>query len=297
MSLGGYQILMPVRKYRLLFTIVKGVFVNNWFIALCSASWYASSCLVLNKELTGNNWVVTIFVFWCTILMYNLDRVFGDEWPLVKSFSKALTSKKVAFEKSHAKVVIQLLFLIPVLALLSFIPQQAIISLIIPSIIAVFYALPVLPNGARMRELPYVKIFAIAFVWAWLGSFLVEFSLASKQALLFCAHFLFIFAITIPFDLRDQVADAAKSMVTVPIRKGTRFARNAARIALLLAILIVVIDYRGGGAFYWSRVFTYLVAFYLVERWNENKKWWYYLFFLDGCILLGSLAIFAEYYS
>lgn len=286
---------MPVGKYKLLSSITKGAFVKNYFIGLCAFTWYLSSCLLLHQELKSGDFITAGFILACTIWMYNLDRLFGDNWELVTSAFKALSTKTVTFEKSHAKILTESLFALPALVLLPFIQWDVLTRLFIPAVVAVLYALPVLPSGLRIRELPFVKILAIAFVWAWLGSFLCTDTWYLHTYLLFAERFLFIFAITIPFDLRDLKPDEKKGIVTVPARTGKRRALVLARAALFMAIVLMIVGYIHGDSFYLVRASAMLVAIAIVERWHPERNWYYYLFFLDGCILLEAMTIFAQY--
>lgn len=269
--------------------------MKNYFIGFCASLWYTSSCLLLHQELKSDDFITAAFLLACTIWMYNLDRLFGDEWDLVRSAYHALFRQKGAFEKSHAKILTESLFALPVIGLLPFIPQDLFIRLLIPAVVAVLYALPVLPSGLRIRELPFVKILAIAFVWAWLGSLLCTPDWNLSAWLLFGQRFLFIFAITIPFDLRDMGADRKKGIVTVPGRIGEKKAIVLARLALFAAIALMIVGYTQGDNYYLLRAVVMVVAMALVERWHTERKWYYYLFFLDGCILLEASVIFAQY--
>lgn len=286
---------MPVGKDKLLSSITKVAFVKNYFIGLCAFLWYTSSGLLLHQELKSDDFITATFILACTIWMYNLDRLFGDDWELVKSAYRALTRQEVVFEKSHAKILTESLFALPAVGLLPFIPGEVFISLLIPGLVAVLYAIPVLPSGLRIRELPFVKILAIAFVWAWIGSLLYPSEWDTRAVLLFFQRFLFIFAITIPFDLRDLTADRKKGILTVPGKTGEKKAILLARIALFASIALLILGYLNGDAYYLVRAVTMLVAMALVERWNPDRKWYYYLFFLDGCILLEASVIFAQY--
>ncbi|MFY0672105.1 MAG: hypothetical protein JXQ87_01790 [Bacteroidia bacterium] len=242
----------------------------------------------MNNHFNNADFVTAAFLFFATILMYNLDRLFGDEWPLIKTYFQALTKKNSEFVKSHAKVTFQLVFALPALALFLFIPNAQKITLIVPAFVAFLYALPIGSGQLRLRELPFAKIFSIAFVWAWLGAFLCTpvGEITFNNSILFVDRFLLIYAITIPFDLRDMVVDEQKSLATIPIKMGVRKSLSSAVIAFLLMLFSLWFVNEG-----LLRIGVVVVSMLLVLSWTKERTWPYYLFLIDGCIILDSLAI------
>lgn len=287
---------MPVGKNKILFRLkqlVKMVFIKNYFIAICAGFWYLSSAILINNSLSSSDFAVAAFVFFSTVLMYNLDRLFGDEWPLVRSFILSVFNKNHTFRKAHAKVAIQILFIVPIFILLFYLPIELFGKMLPPVLLAFFYALPIGARGHRIREIPFVKIFVIAFVWAWIGSFWCSYTQPQMVVRLFFERFLFIYAITIPFDLRDVKADIRQSLTTIPLKAGTRLSLLTSLIAI--AVMLVLI-FTGHGHFLFIRSVAASFALLLVLLWNKKRTWVYYLFFIDGCILLEALVIFAQYY-
>lgn len=220
--------------------------------------------------------------------MYNLDRLFGDEWALIKSYFHSLMSKKIAFKKTHAKITIQLVFALPAFLLFILIPNSHKMSLLIPSFVAFVYALPLGKNQLRLREMPYAKIFSIAFVWAWLGAFLCTpvKDVGLENAILFLERFLLIYALTIPFDVRDMIADNEKSITTIPLKIGIKKSLSSAVIAFLIMLSALWFFNES----LW-RVLVAIISMVLVMQWKKERSWVYYLLLIDGCIFLDSVAI------
>ena len=287
---------MPERKYKSFFLLkfrVKSVFIKNYFIGFCASLWYLSSILLLGNQLSAHHYVLSLVILFGTILMYNIDRLFGDEWHLIKTMFNANSAERTTLNKTHAKVAFQLLFLVPLLALLPWVEKAVLVRLVFPGLVAFFYAIPVLPNNVRLRELPFVKIFTIAFVWAWIGAFLNTDTTHSQAIWLFAVRFLFIYAITIPFDLRDQGADGKLAIKTVPVGLGKRVAIYSAIFALILAFIIDLTQLSGS----WMPMAvaaTYSIA--LILSWKPEKTWKYYLIGLDGSIIiLAGLNLIVEH--
>lgn len=286
---------MPERKYKFFFLLkfrVKSVFIKNYFIGFCASLWYLSSVSIWENHLSIHHYLLSLTLLLGTILMYNIDRLFGDEWHLIKTLFSAKNTQRTTFNKTHAKVAFQLLFLIPLIALLPWIEKAVLMRLIFPGIVAFIYAIPLFPNKVRLRELPFVKIFTIAFVWGWLGAFLnTEVSMA-KAWWLFIERFLFIYAITIPFDLRDQVVDGEQQIRTVPRHLGIKGSIYSAVLALMVALLVNVLFHPGS---HLPMAIAAAIAALLILNWKPSYTWKYYLLGLDGTIIiLSGLVLIAE---
>lgn len=119
-----------------------------------------------------------------------------------------------------------------------------------PAALIVFlYPLKVkLPLNAftSLRTLPGLKILLIGIVWTLLGAVMPALlSGAAWDAVLLLrigVVFLLVVAITIPFDVRDLLADA-QHLRTLPQVLGTKGALQLAHFLLLIAQLLVVVQY------------------------------------------------------
>lgn len=106
-------------------------------------------------------------------------------------------------------------------------------------ILSASYVLPVFGKGRRLRDIHYVKIFLIAMAWAWLTVIVpaVEMGLYRNIPLmmLFGERLFFVFAITLPFDIRDLNIDRANGVKTLPAMLGVRKTKQLAYVLLALS--------------------------------------------------------------
>ena len=113
---------MPVGKIKNLFQfrlLIKSVFFKNYFIGICTFFWVLSSVSIHGLEIEAKDVIVSLFLGLSTTLMYNLDRLFNDEWHFFKSMLKLKSIPHDANSlKIHAKVRNQLIFLLPIFALI-----------------------------------------------------------------------------------------------------------------------------------------------------------------------------------
>ncbi len=168
------------------------------------------------------------------------------------------------------------------------------------SIVSVTYVLPVYKTSfghwVRLRDVPCLKIFLIAMTWAFVTEGLPSIlSIDKVDSLALLERFLFVFAITIPFDIRDLHFDKM-SLRTLPQLFGPVGARRIGISALLVAELILAyrcffensIDFWSGIVVY----FTYEVSAFLVYKSHPNSKERYVTLGVEGmCIFMGVMYL------
>lgn len=271
--------------------LIHKVFKGNVFIAICSFSWFYTSFFLPGFELNGAIPVMAAQLMLSTWLMYHLDRVFGDHWSQLINWFKAPQSilkepmnfaAKVAIPMGISLICAALFYAIPVVFWPWYLP---------PILLASLYALPILPGGKRPREHPFLKIFLIALVWGWtcglipalIGNF-------EHPILFFTQRTLFIFAVTIPFDLRDMQVDSSKGIKTIPAGIGVIRTKALAVIALGIALFLSFILFPTFALALYLPVYSLSILFILI--WKPKLEWPYYLLFLDGCILIEALLTY-----
>jgi len=243
--------------------------------------------------------LLILWVFMATLCIYTAQR-------LVKLKSYSLHTEQMAWV---AKQRISLTCIAGISALGTgiiglMLPFMAMWSLWPWALISLLYALPFIPEGKdkkALRETPGIKIFLIAAVWTGITLVLpmkisgINIGLAEKAMLL--ERFLFILAITIPFDIRDMKMDDPKMRTLAQILGANR----AAFLGLLLLTTCVFIQ----GSLWQSKLITsarfvsistiYLSAMVLIWRGRKARAYWFYNGMLDGLMaLLGASFLFFQ---
>ena len=102
------------------------------------------------------------------------------------------------------------------------------LATIFSGVLSIFY-----PFG--LRKIPFIKIFVISFVWTISSMLLLvlenNIPISQNIVLHLIARFLFVFAITIPFDIKDLKYDA-QSLRTIPLFFGVSQSRFIAVFVL-----------------------------------------------------------------
>ncbi len=192
--------------------------------------------------------------------------------------------------------IVCVLCLVPLFFLVSI---EARILLIFLAIISIAYSLPLFTLGDKkfgLRNIPGLKQFLITLVWTMStvllpvleaqDMHLTNVSLRDTTILL-AKRFLFIAALTVPFDIRDLFEDRESGLKTVPVAIGEKRAYLFCQV-LLAGYIVLLFLYRNNGfnADFFALTLTAILAGWLIfeSKWNRNE--YYYFFYLDGVLIL-----------
>lgn len=149
--------------------------------------------------------------------------------------------------------------------------------------IALFYAVKMFSKS--LRDIPFIKIILIAFSWAavtvLIPAYINNESSAEDTWTLFILNFIYIFALVIPFDIRDLDFDEPEKK-TIPQIIGMKAAKYTAIILLFICGLLSF-------ALLKEAVFlvpVYMVSMIVLFQINDKKKELFYACGIDGLILL-----------
>lgn len=240
-----------------------------------------------------------LFVFTATFLEYNAHR-----------FLLLIQKKELANEERYrwAKeqpvlfMTIYVMCMIITVIIFFFLKKQEMLIALAAGFLAFFYSVPFLKRGAsttRLRSIPYLKIFIIAAVWSIITAI---FPLADStvstydQVLFFIVRFLFLLAITIPFDIRDIETDKAKGLRTIPMLTGQEGAYVLSTILIVASALILGFTSIQAAQLLASWItFAITAVFISVKIFRSHKQYHYLL--LDGTMLIwGLLSILTKHF-
>ena len=242
-------------------------------------------------------------LFFATLFDYNLHRLIT-----VLTNKAALQSEKHRWVKAHLKQF----YVMMGLSVLGFLwavldaDKKVLLTLTPFAILTLFYSLPVFKskkNIFRLRDIAFLKIFLIAIVWSASTIFLPVIQGQTKHAilsvgLLFIERFLFIFAITIPFDIRDMAADSQQGLKTIPLVMGKKNALTLANIALVCFTGLSLLHYNQPD-FYRINIalaVSALSSFIFINNKKLQQVPFYHYGILDGTMLLQGILVLAAYY-
>lgn len=253
-------------------------------ISLATALLIYISFVIANVQVNEN---FLIFGFASTLAMYSLHRIVGMN--KVKSFEATGRFAIISQYRSH--IILYAVAASGVSAYYFFrLDSNLQTYLILPIILSILYVVPVFLGKRRLRDFPFIKILLIASIWSWVTSYIPSLEQNTDFRLLqLVERFCFIFAITIPFDLRDMEVDKATNVKTIPLCLGAKKSITTALIFLFLSITAATISLYLG---YYDRhtwsgaISALLIASFLVYKSRAVKSDYYYSGILDGTMIL-----------
>lgn len=277
-------------------TILNALLFSNTFIALCAMAQGAFTYLLLGVAV---NYFIILFLGCSTFCLYNLSLALSKPTDY-----KSSPYIRIRWFFAHEKLI-ALLSLISFFALiyLSFqLSIKTVLFLALLALIALSYNIPVLKINKKrfgLRRIPGAKLFLIAAIWA-LSCVLIPILELKNQGvlisrydtiLLFSKRFLFLLAITLPFDIRDFEEDQKFNLKTIPVLIG----KNASLytcIVLLATYSVLLFFFSptiGTHVITLAAVVLITVILILNEKFKKNE--YYYFLFLDGTLILQFLSI------
>lgn len=274
--------------------IINFLLYGNFFIALCAYSQTVQTCRFLGDDNPSQS-ILPIFVAAATFFLYNIHK------PITFFLKKQLIDNQRFLKTKSFSTPLSILTVFAGLFCCFFffkIKTATQWSLIVAALLSLAYVLPVF-RGKRLRDLPFVKIFTIAPVWAFVTVILPvqEYGniLDSHVKLMFLERALFVFALTIPFDIRDIDVDIQTNVKTIPLSIGVQKAQYLAILALVSCIFIVfslnnqdVYSFKNTIAL----LLTYIVSILVVGFTRKDRNDYYFYGLTDGMMLLQSLFFF-----
>ena len=248
---------------------------SNLLVAFCVLALALSSEILLGSS----NYRISQFVFFATLFTYNFQR-------LVQVKSGKQHVRKDWLEK-HKFVISVLTFISGIISAYHFFSFQGNtqIAIVFSGILSILY-----PFG--LREIPFSKIFIIALVWAISTQLLLilENNLILNQQVLLhlAARFLFVFAITIPFDIRDMKYDI-KKLRTIPLQFGVSKAKLMAIFSLFICVIIAIFQQFQNSlnlANLLALILLYFLASILIAKSNTNRNEMYFSFWIESLSIL-----------
>ena len=164
------------------------------------------------------------------------------------------------------------------------------ILLSLSGIISILYVVRI--KGRNMRELPYLKIHLIALTWtAVIIAFpIINEGLEIENSIVLLAHYCYVLAVTIPFDIRDLKYDDTTHN-TIPQTIGIRPSKALSLVLLIMFGLLMV---SAENTLKTNCLFlgSILVQMFLVGFMNEKRSDLYCAGLIDGAIAFLGVSYF-----
>jgi 4-hydroxybenzoate polyprenyltransferase len=210
------------------------------------------------------------------------------------------------FAHHRLMVTITIVCIMALLPLFFLISTESKILLVFLGVVSFSYSLPLFTLGDRkfgLRNIPGLKQFLITLVWT-MSSVLLPLLEAQHRGLgtvsmrdttiLIAKRFLFIAALTVPFDIRDLFQDRQSGLKTVPVVWGEKRAYLFCQVLLAgYIVLMFLFRHDGFSSNFFALTITAVLAGWLIFRSTIEKNEYYYFFWLDGILILQYILLVA----
>lgn len=270
------------------------VLYSSTWLALAALGLTWSTCLLWRQPLPPR---LGALVLAATLFLYNLDSVL----PFKYQPHLVLSGRKQWMLQHRRELFAVALAALAVAATLFFLDHWQVRTLFLGhlAVISLLYSLPVAKVRGRwraLREVPLLKVFLIAYVWAavtvWLPALHLGRPLAEPAvALLFVRRFLFILGLAFVFDIRDYAKDRLTGTRTFPVVLGVPATKRVALAVLAFSCLLV---WPGLTAPQWlALLLPPALGATLVWHAHERRPDYYFALLTDGVMLVQFLAVAA----
>jgi 4-hydroxybenzoate polyprenyltransferase len=274
------------------------VLFSNVFIGLCAVAQAKVTYYLLNAECDKH---VLGILFFATIALYNFSMLLSRPAEPQKS-----PFKRVRWIDSHYRLMISLtlIAILSTIVAALFLSTASQILLLFLGVIAVCYNLPIFTMGDLkfgLRNVPGLKLFLIALIWSLSCVLLPIVELGNTQLvvippndiiLLIAKRFLFIAAITVPFDIRDLYQDKTYDLKTIPVVLGERKAYMVCQGLLVAYLFLLFLFTRQFSPDFFALTLNILLTGWLIFKSEWKKNEYYYFLYLDGTMILQCALIF-----
>ncbi|GAB4248604.1 MAG: hypothetical protein Kow0079_00830 [Vicingaceae bacterium] len=269
---------------------IKCFIFSNIYVSLCITLLLYKSFVILN--LTPNIHQIGL-IFFGTLIIYNFQRFYR----LSKS-NLQNTNERLAWYLKNKRLIYGILVfsILTVGYKIFFINSFQISILLLLALISVLYVIPffkIKNKTYALRQIPYLKIFVISLVWAALLTIFILPSIkeVNYQVLMYLMErFVFILAITIPFDIRDLNYDKENNIKTIPQLIGIKK-------AVFLSILFLIISYAINYFLFYESInwlfysFIFLLEIIIILNTIKKKNELFYSGIVEGIMVLDFFAV------
>jgi len=285
---------------RSLIFLIRSIVYSNLFVSLCITLLAHQTYLILQIP-QADSFSVLALIFCSTFFTYNFQRIYRLR--SVELLGKLIgirlgwiiRNRKRLFFASVLSLILSIYFLFQL--------SLNVFLLIIPlALFSVLYVIPVFPQKKAIRDLPFAKIFVISIVWSvvMVAIPVVNFSgfeglTNSSFLMLLLEQFLFILAITLPFDVRDLRYDMESNIKTIPSYIGIKNTITLSHGLLVLVFALKWIQYAYLGQLNLSQLIatgvTIFLSGFIIAFTSHRRAELFFSGFVDGTMIIMYLGM------
>jgi hypothetical protein len=252
---------------------------SSLFVSLCATNLYH---FYLEHNQQQVNYYQHIFIFGATLFAYNIVQLNNGNFI-------NYTIDRPKFLQNYRDEIIKLLWVISfiLVCLCFFLPLKTLFWYAHLGLLVLLYETFFIKN-ISLRRIPFLKPFIISYIWAGaisISSFEVL-AMDSNLSLSYLDCFLFIFSLTILFDLRDADRDIQTGIKTI----STHFSRKTVLTMSSLVFLLSLLTHfylTTNDSYNWIGLSLLAIIYLsLLPKLRTSAHDFYFLLGIDGLILI-----------
>ncbi|HVD96681.1 MAG TPA: hypothetical protein VNB90_00665 [Cytophagaceae bacterium] len=265
---------------------------SHIFLAACAVALTAETTFIFKLQDLQTCYYLA-FVFFATIVAYNIKGAL-----VLLRKNNANQPDKILWVLGHPKTFLSVYFFSVIGAgvLFLLLASKIYLVLLLAAILAVTYSIPFRweDHDLSPRNIPFFKTILVAVVWTLVTVYIPcsMNGLAVDQFLYWIvSEFLFLFSLSILFDIKDLRKDAAQGVKTIPRYLGVRF---TVFISLLLMLVRTLLLYSRPLelAMKTEAILSFVYLIFVVNFLSIDREEKFYMSWVDGC-MLGKFFVFA----
>lgn len=281
-------------------SIIDFLLYSHLFIALCAVSIALLSSLLYLGNLEWRRDL--IFIFTSTLGLYGIHRLIG-----LQKIHDHLGESRFSHIKPFGRLLVVTIAITVPASLILFLQfdRDLQLFLITPIVLSLAYVLPIWKNR-RLRDVSFIKIFIISVVWSMVSVGIPMWDYLTGMnpfivLLMFFERFLFVLAITLPFDIRDLDVDRQLQVRTIPMQLGVKRTKKLSYMLLVLCGLLMTFMGVHFGFSIYLLLGYYLgltITVYLIAKVSAEISDYYISGWVDGTmIILLATTLFGSWVS
>lgn len=201
-------------------SVFKFIIESSLWVALSVTSLTYVTFIELSLQ---PSYVVLLLVFSSTVFGYNFVKFFEESQLKSLSFSSFKNQYKALTKMLKINLWFSVVCLVLSLYCFFFLNKKSQLFLFLPAVFTYYYTNPL--NNKTLRTISGLKIFIISICWVLIvvGLPVIEFdvTVTADIYIKWVQLFLFVIAITLPFEIRDLRTDP-DSLNTIPQKMGIK---------------------------------------------------------------------------
>lgn len=225
-------------------------------------------------------------VFCFTFLTYNGQRIFR-----LKKYTEI--GERLLWVMKHRALLMFVSGVLGVIGIIClFLLHPPVWLLLFPmGLLSIFYVVPLPILNKGLRNIHYLKVFVISLVWSLIIVVLPfiesqdRFYTSARLTLAFTQCFIFILAITLPFDIRDIAFDKKENLKTIPQWIGVKPTIYLS-MALIVFSLLIFYTIPLNRPVQLALVFAHIITLIIIGLTNTNRKELFYAGWIESTVLI-----------